>query len=165
MKDLRFCGSTTSYDKETGTSSLRWKTETGKTNRGEQRLPWQYHEGLSAERILLIPSTHASIKKSTAWHQRPYAGCVVLALLALMACIGLVLPTFESPGNITVYRVSEADVKIREGAGWAEALADPPESARAVVTLAIRQVGPGSHCPPRCSTQFGASFLELNGIL
>jgi hypothetical protein len=67
------------------------------------------------ERILLIPSTHASVKKQSAWHQRPYAGCVVLALFSLFGLACVSLPSFESPGNITVFRVSEADVKVGVG--------------------------------------------------
>ena len=75
----------------------------------------------AGERILLIPSTHASVKKTSAWHQRPYAGCVVLALFSLFGLACVSLPSFESPGNITVFRVSEADVKVREASGWREA--------------------------------------------
>jgi hypothetical protein len=59
-----------------------------------------------------------------------------------------------------VYRVSEADVKIREGAGWAESLVDPSEDARAVVTLAIRQAGPGRYCLSRPERVFDACWTE-----
>ena len=62
-----------------------------------------------------------------------------MAVLAItgLACISL--PSFESPGNIIVYRVSEGDIKVRVGAGWQLMADDPPEGARGAVTLAIKQ--------------------------
>ena len=96
-------------------------------------------DGTDDERILLIPGEHASIKPRRAWHQRPCAGCFVMLLLCLFGLACVSLPSFESPGTITVLRVSEADVKIRDVAGWREVGDDPPESARHAVTLAVRQ--------------------------
>ena len=96
-------------------------------------------DGTDDERILLIPSEHASIKLRRPWHQRPCAGCFVMLLLCLFGLACVSLPSFESPGTITVLRVSEADVKIRDVAGWREVADDPPETARHAVTLAVRQ--------------------------
>ena len=95
--------------------------------------------GSDAERVLLIPSTHVSIRKRVAWHQRPCAGCVVLALFSLFGLACVSLPSFESPANITVFRASDADVRVRDAAGWREELSDPPSDARHAVTLAVRQ--------------------------
>ena len=58
-------------------------------------------------------------------------------LLFGLACVSL--PSFESPGNITVFRASEQDARARELAGWHEDLDDPPPEARHAVTLAVRQ--------------------------
>lgn len=92
------------------------------------------------ERILLIPYAQASVKHARkAWHQRPWAGCVVLALFSLFGLACVSLPSFESPGNITVFRVSDADMKLRDDAGWREVPGDPPERVRHAVTLALRQ--------------------------
>ena len=96
-------------------------------------------DGTDDERILLIPSEHASIKLRRPWHQRPCAGCFVMLLLCLFGLACVSLPSFESPGTITVLRVSEADVKVRDVAGWREVADDPPETARHAVTLAVRQ--------------------------
>ena len=93
----------------------------------------------ASERLLLIPSSHASMKKRVAWHQRPFAGCLVLAVFSLFGLACVSLPSFESPGNITVFRASEQDARARELAGWHEDLDDPPPEARHAVTLAVRQ--------------------------
>ena len=74
-------------------------------------------DGTDDERILLIPSEHASIKLRRPWHQRPCAGCFVMLLLCLFGLACVSLPSFESPGTITVLRVSEADVKHAESVG------------------------------------------------
>ena len=63
----------------------------------------------------------------------------MLALFSLFGLACVSLPSFESPGNITVFRVSEADVKVREASGWREVPADPTEGSRHAVTLAVRQ--------------------------
>lgn len=99
-----------------------------------------YRRGDERERLLLIPSTHATlVKKRVPWHQKPHAGCLVLAVLSLFGIAAVLLPSFESPGNITVFRAPEADVRTRQLAGWHEDFSDPSLGARHAVTLAVKQ--------------------------
>ena len=98
------------------------------------------HRGRDPERLLLIPgSRDGQAKKRVPWHQKPHAGCLVLAVLSLFGLGAVLLPSFESPGNITVFRAAEADVRVRQLAGWREDLEAPAPDARHAVTLAIKQ--------------------------
>ena len=79
------------------------------------------HRGRDPERLLLIPgSRDGQAKKRVPWHQKPHAGCLVLAVLSLFGLGAVLLPSFESPGNITVFRAAEADVRVRQLAGCAK---------------------------------------------
>ena len=98
------------------------------------------HRGRDPERLLLIPgSRDGQAKKRVPWHQKPHAGCLVLAVLSLFGLGAVLLPSFESPGNITVFRAAEADARVRQLAGWREDLEAPAPEARHAVTLAIKQ--------------------------
>jgi len=98
------------------------------------------HRGRDPERLLLIPGSRGGqAKKRVPWHQKPHAGCLVLAVLSLFGLGAVLLPSFESPGNITVFRAAEADVRVRQLAGWREDLEAPAPDARHAVTLAIKQ--------------------------
>ena len=100
------------------------------------------HRGRDPERLLLIPGSRgSSAKKRVPWHQKPHAGCLVLAVLSLFGLGAVLLPSFESPGNITVFRAAEADVRVRQLAGWREDLEAPAPDARHAATLALRQDG------------------------
>ena len=62
------------------------------------------YRGRDPERLLLIPGSRGShAKKRVPWHQKPHAGCLVLAVLSLFGLGAVLLPSFESPGNITVF--------------------------------------------------------------
>ena len=105
-----------------------------------QRGPGDDYRGRDPERLLLIPGSRGShAKKRVPWHQKPHAGCLVLAVLSLFGLGAVLLPSFESPGNITVFRAAEADVRVRQLAGWREDLEAPAPDARHAVTLAIKQ--------------------------
>ena len=98
------------------------------------------YRGRDPERLLLIPGSRgSSAKKRVPWHQKQHAGCLVLAVLSLFGLGAVLLPSFESPGNITVFRAAEADVRVRQLAGWREDLEAPAPDARHAVTLAIKQ--------------------------
>jgi hypothetical protein len=99
------------------------------------------YTGRDAERLLLIPSSHETFAKPkrTPWHQKPHAGCAVLAVLSLFGLGAVLLPSFESPGNITVFRAAEADVRVRQLAGWFEDLNEPGQDSVHAVTLAVTQ--------------------------
>ena len=98
------------------------------------------YPGRDPERLLLIPGSRGGqAKKRVPWHQKPHAGCLVLAVLSLFGLGAVLLPSFESPGNITVFRAAEADVRVRQLAGWREDLEAPAPEAMHAVTLAVKQ--------------------------